>query len=320
VQQIGLSCLDGQRNKLDAWYGLKHSHKTDISYYNPTSGKFDQDESLGSSGDHVSETILSLYAKASSLSYLIWNDEVPMGMTYDQAHAKGLLAFDGVSGFLLIHSAPNFPPSNTQYKASGYAYPGPEILYGQSFMCMTLLMNQFETVMQALNINWPTVYDSNLLPAHASLVPTMQNVINNQAITTPTATTFQIQTAAGKQFTIFAKNKEWNNELYEALIAPTIKDALFVETWINGVGTINSVCKPWKVLELTEVSMPDGVSWKTSDDHSKWCIGQTTSWICIGDINRQHGQLGRGGGQYCTNDAKLWAAFKAIVAGVQACM
>jgi len=318
---VTLSCLDAQGNKADFWVGLKHSRKINISYYNPASGKFDADEQLLSSGDHVSNTILQIYNNTASLSYMMWNDEEPVtDKQLDQAHAKGLLAFDGVSGFLLVHSAPEFPVSLSLWKSMGYTYPGPQIYYGQSFMCMTLAMSQFETVMQALNIDWVEVYDSNLLPQHTSFVPTMQAVINMQPMTTAVATSFNIVTAGGKAFTIFAKNRQWNNELYESLIAPTFKDDLFVETWINGVGTIASVCKPYKVLELTEVSMPDGVSWKTSDDHSKWCIGQTTTWVCVGDINRQHGQFDRGGGQYCTNDATLWGAFKSIIAGVQACM
>jgi hypothetical protein len=43
--------------------------------------------------------------------------------------------------------------------------------------------------------------------------------------------------------------------------------------------------------------MPDGKTWTTADDHSKWCIGQSTQWVCVGDINRQHGQFSRGGSE-----------------------
>ena len=67
----------------------------------------------------------------------------------------------------------------------GYVYPGPQIFYGQSFMCMTLgnvcichfaaseqshtAMDQFDLVMQGLEVDWVEVYDSNLLPAHARM-------------------------------------------------------------------------------------------------------------------------------------------------------
>jgi len=299
---------------------LKHSRVVNISYYNPVTTSFDLDEKLLTTGDHVSNTLLQIYTNPTQISYVMYNDEEPNGQELDQAHAKGVVAFDGVSGFVLTHSAPKFPPALADYKKSGYVYPGPEILYGQSFMCMTLAMDQFDTVMQGLEVDWVEVYDSQLLPAHAPAVPTMPAVIAMTPIKTSTATTFKFNTWQGKRFVMFAKNKEWNQELYEALIAPTFNDGLFVETWINGVGTIDSVCKPFKVLELTQVTMPDGKTWTTDGDHSKWCIGQSTQWSCVGDINRQHGQFSRGGSQYCTYDAGLWRAFKAIIGGVQACM
>jgi hypothetical protein len=49
------------------------------------------------------------------------------------------------------------------------------------------------------------------------MVPTMPAVIAMTPIKTPTATTFKFNTWAGKRFTMFAKNKEWNNGAFVVL-------------------------------------------------------------------------------------------------------
>jgi len=173
--------------------------------------------------------------------------------------------------------------------------------------------------MQAYYINNPQVYDSNLLSSTAAKVPTMAKIINNQHETTPTATTFTITTSGGTDFTIFAKNKQWAKELYEDFVAPTFKDGLNVESWMNGVGKIGSTCKPYKVLDVSTVTLPSGVSWTETQDHSKWAVGLTTPWSCVGDINRQNGQADRGGGTYCTKNKKLANAFTELVTDTQKC-
>ncbi len=94
-------------------------------------------------------------------------------------------------------------------------------------------------------------------------LPTMQKVINNEHELAATAQTFSISTVGGKQFTIFAKNKKWGKgifflkkkedfsccikwtkngvELYEDFVAPTFKDGLLVESWMNGVGKVTFI-------------------------------------------------------------------------------
>jgi hypothetical protein len=44
----------------------------------------------------------------------------------------------------------------------------------------------------------------------AAKIPTMAKIIKNQHTTTPTAQTFTVTTSGGVDFTIFAKNKEWD--------------------------------------------------------------------------------------------------------------
>ena len=70
------------------------------------------------------------------------------------------------------------------------------------------------------------------------------------------------------------------------------------------------------MLDIELLALPDGEGWKETQDHSKWAISQTSHWVCVGDINRQHGQLHRGGGTACTLDGGLWKAFSSIIVSV----
>jgi exosome complex RNA-binding protein Rrp4 len=45
-------------------------------------------------------------------------------------------------------------------------------------------------------------------------------------------------------------------------------------------------------------------------------ITQNDTIVCVGDINRQHGQFKRGGGTYCTQDSQLYNAFRTIITEV----
>jgi hypothetical protein len=60
-----------------------------------------------------------------------------------------------------------------------------------------------------------------------------------------------------------------------------------------------SYCRPdyqYNVMNVEDVQLVNGISWKETTDHSKWAITMTNNYTCIGDINRVSGQLKRGGG------------------------
>lgn len=63
--------------------------------------------------------------------------------------------------------------------------------------------------------------------------------------------------------------------------------------------------------------MEDGTSWKETQDHAKWAVGdEKSSTACVGDINRQYSQSKRGGGTLCHKSKDVWTAFDAIVSEV----
>lgn len=74
---------------------------------------------------------------------LMYNDETPNGTSSESlAHAKGVVAFDGESGFWLTHSVPRFPPP----PEDGYSYPPTGTRYGQTMLCVTLDSEQAHVV------------------------------------------------------------------------------------------------------------------------------------------------------------------------------
>jgi deoxyribonuclease-2 len=74
---------------------------------------------------------------------LMYNDEWPNGTSSETAaHAKGVVAFDNISGFWLSHSVPRFPPA----PGSSYSFPPTGIKYGQTMLCVSLPFSQADLV------------------------------------------------------------------------------------------------------------------------------------------------------------------------------
>lgn len=50
-------------------------------------------------------------------------------------HTKGVVMGDSESGLWLIHSVPHYPP---EAKSNVYLYPKSGVIYGQSFLCISV--------------------------------------------------------------------------------------------------------------------------------------------------------------------------------------
>lgn len=77
---------------------------------------------------------------------------------------------------------------------------------------------------------------------NASLPDLVKAAANVTVNTTPWYNVLNIFTLKGVQFTSFAKSKEFNKDLYEDLVAPSLQTNLSVETWPNGGGRLPSNC------------------------------------------------------------------------------
>jgi len=121
----------------------------------------------------------------------------------------------------------------------------------------------------------------------------------------------------GQKFTHFAKGRYWGKELYEDLIAPSLKKDLATETWQNGSydNVVQTSCPPkfdYTVSNVLDLKFGDDV-YKSTQDHSKWAIttkgfdndtGNDRS-ACIGGINRQVSQSERGGASMCIESLEM---------------
>jgi len=285
-----------------------------------------------------------------SFAYVMWNDAPPGDYTPSSsyAHSKGILATDGVQGFFMTHSMPNWPEApdcaGENPDCTGTS-PGvfPDSKYAQSMACVTLSAGMVNQVANTLRINYPWVYTKNMPTVLQTQQQYMKDLQNKVKISSTNETASNaIYTLAGVQYTQFAKSKNWGEDLWDDLVAPFYASPMYVETWISGSGgPMSSICavnstfpnkkatESFDIYQVSAVDMPDGNDWANTQDHSKWGVAKNseigsskvfnTSQVCIGDINRMCSQEKRGGGALCTQDPGLLHAFIDIIAGVEAC-
>jgi len=206
----------------------------------------------------------------------------------------------------ILHSTPKFP------SASGRAqfwFPDSETKYGQTFLCMSLSSADVDKVGENMQYNRPKIYKNTFADGDLATLPKLKAAINGEWITDAGTNTVEL----GGIFTAFAKNKEWDSDLYEGLIAPHYKTDLLVETWIRGSAE-GSYCKPkydYNVVDVETLSMAgkeggDNITWAEGQDHAKWAVSLgADTLLCVSDINRMTTQRRRGGGAVCFSDTAL---------------
>jgi len=311
----GLGCLDANGQATDFFIALKQPEGYDYQIFDKD--QFKAAGSLNSGTGPIGNTLSSVY-NCNGCAYVLYNDETPSNEVHESnAHMKGVIGFDKSGGFWLVHSVPRFPPNIN----SGYNYPQDETKYGQSFLCISLDHPWFDSIGQFFQIDYPYVYDSTIPSNLVNLVPNLQEYLNGKHLTKPFSNVSSVVSRGGKKFEVFAKNKEWEKELYEDLVAPYYSTGMMTETWQDGPGKLPSYCKPnysYNVENIDRVCMSNGACWKSSDDHSKWGLTKQQNITCVGDINRVKGQFKRGGGTVCFTGG-AWTAFTSVIQSVDTC-
>ncbi|CAA86412.1 Deoxyribonuclease-2 [Caenorhabditis elegans] len=224
-------------------------------------------------------------------------------------HTKGTIFFDGTSGVWLVHSVPLFPnPTKYEYPVSGHDY-------GQTMLCMTFKYAQLKSIGTQLFFNRPNIYSSNLPTNMAADNADLAKAIAGQYQKgQPFQSVIELETMAGYSFTNFAKSKEFNADLYDTLVAPTLKTDLVVETWRRG-SEIPLDCKlTYHANDALSIHVGSTTAFSYTKDHSKMAhsADMTKPWVCIGDINRMTSQYVRGGGTTCISSSFLWKAYSVI--------
>ncbi len=261
--------------------------------------------------------------------WILYNDEIP-GATKNKetkGHTKGVLAFNKVndSAFWLLHSTPRFP------LAGDPVFPGDEMIYGQTFLCVTL--KDFDTAEQLAGLMFvqqePQVYNCHVPPS----VPGSSNIArlseDKKAPKPAEPGDLTFYSRAVAEFRCLAKNRHWGKDFWIDLVGPALKVDLDIETWRRG--TLPPTEDGDGVEDVTDVLNIDleplglDYRWHYTKDHSKWAVadkptgetgetGETGggSWVSVADINRQTSQEKRGGGAICFEDEGLRESLRGI--------
>ncbi|KAK3540943.1 hypothetical protein QTP86_006395 [Hemibagrus guttatus] len=341
-----VSCIDDQGNAVDWFYlyKLPRSHgqppEEGLKYLLLEEQSEGWTEGGGLVGDvtgALGRSLGPLYEEG-ELGYILYNDQPPEQRRVDDTnrgggHTKGAVLFDSRQGFWLVHSTPHFPPLKTEGK---FSYPDSGINNGQNFICVTYPLERFNTIGEQLKINQPHIYDCDIPKSLASSVPSMaalcehwhrrkNSTVTDASFTSPNRSV-ALLSLAGTQFISFAKGASFDNDLYHAWVAPALQTDLLVQFWRRSTGVLPSDCSAsWKVLDVDRLSPGGRVTFKTTEDHSKWAVSvgggglRGGAWVCVGDINRNMAEEKRGGGTVCRQDAVIWKAYRAAALECESC-
>ncbi|XP_059481798.1 deoxyribonuclease-2-alpha [Neocloeon triangulifer] len=340
AEQQEITCRDEQGNPVDWFvlYKLPRLHqsplaevKLGLAYVFFTSSSPRTGWTLGSftvndTRSPPGQTLRPLYAPGNAdLLSVLYNDQPPdVPVSFTHGHTKGVVFAGQGQGVWLVHSVPHFPPNP---KTSGYGYPATGEHYGQSMLCVTLPTGQMDPVGTQLTYNHPFVYASTLPQNLVSAMPELANAARGAHTSRPPYfRKVDIKSVRGQKFTSFAKTSDFRKDLYADWVSAELQASLMVESWPNGPGRLPPSCNMnFKVVDVLGLNIRvDGESvaeFKDQEDHSKWAIQYpgTTSWTCVGDINRMESQKERAGGTVCLNLMKVWSAFKEAVVSTEKC-
>lgn len=244
-----------------------------------------------------------------TIAEMIRTNNISFGASVQKGHTKGVAFFDKTSGVWLVHSVPKFPPPDH------YAYPVSGHNYGQTMLCMTLKYEELKKIGTQLFFNYPDIYSSNLPSNMAQENPDLAKAIGGKRQSgTPTTSVIDLITAGGSTFKSFAKTNEFNADLYDGLIAQTLKTSLVAETWRRGSEVPLACSEKYHTYDAQDIKVGSTTKFSYTKDHSKMARSQdqTKPFVCIGDINRMTSQFVRGGGSECISSSFLWTAFNVI--------
>lgn len=125
---------------------------------------------------------------------------------FNQLYRNGIISYFLFQLILLSISA----------NPSDYHYPPTGLIYGQSFLCLSLNASQIDVVGKQLIYNEPQIYESKLPQSLVETFPNIQSLINGKRINNgPYWNEVDLTTLNGDVFKAFAKSSKFSKELYE---------------------------------------------------------------------------------------------------------
>ncbi|XP_078091145.1 deoxyribonuclease-2-alpha-like [Mustelus asterias] len=325
-----ISCYNNDGQPVD-WFIIyklpKHVSGSGYTYMymDPSTNGWEAgNHSINDSNAAVGRTLEKLYKGAGrqtgEMAYVLYNDQSSVNSHSYGGHTKGVVLLDQKQGFWLVHSTPHFPPSASEQ----YEWPESGLKNGQSLLCVTYPYSQFQDIGTQLLYNNPHVYDHSVPPPFDTDLVNLTKAATGKQVELPhSKRAVTLSSAAGKRFTSFAKCRKFGDDLYSGWVAEFFRSDLLAQTWPNSAHSLQSNCSmDYAVYNVRTITFSASSSFKSSEDHSKWCVtmpGTGVKWTCIGDINRDEAQEHRGGGTVCTDDPVVWDSFSSLVTSCQSC-
>ncbi|CAI6368309.1 unnamed protein product [Macrosiphum euphorbiae] len=336
-----LQCKDPNGQPIDWFTAIKLPNlKSDLSdgtgyiYMDAKNPEWTYSTGITTEESAVGHTVAQMYTTNptynESIMWAVYNDAPTNGpVTFSKGHTKGMVVANNSSGLWLVHSVPKFPQLPYQNNNS-YTYPKTGVLYGQSFLCMSMSAEELDKVGDQLINNEVLMYGSHFGGDLKSTYPSLYNAtlphhvpgVKNDGVRVQ-----PLQSTGGIEFLSISKNRHFGKDLYEDLITHMTKSNVYTETWLNSADRFNSSCSSkYKAMNIKSLAMKNikglkNVSYNSAKDHSKWVVTGKRSihWTCIGDINRSEKQTERGGGTVCIQSLPIWDQYKQLVSDIEKC-
>ncbi|XP_005923471.1 deoxyribonuclease-2-beta [Haplochromis burtoni] len=273
---------------------------------------------INSSQGAITNTLNQLYMgkeyKSNTSVYALYND-APPDLKYIQkyGHTKGALLFDRAQGFWLSHSIPHFP----SFPEKGYIYPSSGKVNGQTALCATYQYQQFLHIAKQLVYLYPRFYNCSVPAAFSADLPQLaQLCADSKPQLSSNKRMEQLFSAGGEKFVSFAKSENFVDDIYTGWVAQELGADLLVESWQRQGHDLPSNCSLAKhTMNIKKIQLPRSILFYSHYDHSKWCVSRLyeDQVTCLGDLNREMGQLWRGGGLICSSNPLIYKAFRQVV-------
>ncbi|KAK3561893.1 hypothetical protein QTP86_017444 [Hemibagrus guttatus] len=169
----------------------------------------------------------------------------------------------------------------------------------------------------------PYTYNCSIPSAYYTEMPEMAHICAGKTVTVvPRRRLEKLISVKGETFLSFAKSHHYVDDIYTGWIAQALKADFLVESWQRDTYQLPSNCSlPYHVMNIKMVCLFKLVTFKSYEDHSKWCVSweNQNQWTCLGDLNRESSQAWRGGGLICTQNSVIYKAFRSAVAWYKNC-
>lgn len=272
---------------------------------------------------------ITLGLNSSKANFMIWNDdpknadEPAPKYSESYAHSKGILAYSDISSVYVIHSLPRFPLRKQMIIQR--ELPGNSGSYAQTFFCSTLPLDQASSVLSSLSILNINVilhgFSAEEEKEQSELYKAIEVIVGKKKgpFTKYESKTSQIKTSDGLKIDLFAKTKSDKTLPWDAPIPEKYKASFFVETWTRPE-LLPVICttKNQYTLNIVEVIIKN-ISFKNTEDHSKWGVSEKEDVICYGDLNRTESQKHRAGTIACFRNKKVSGLVRNFITNYQQC-